>query len=320
MEETSIYRYLTGRATKEEEETLLNWLKASPENRQIFFELKTIWNIRSGFNGGDASQSMQHSLDLVNKRIHAENKNTLKQTVKKHILLWSSIAALFSLILFYITNNVIRPVTSVLYTYTNMNVDSVKQIVLDDGTSIWLNYKASLTCPQPFSGNERLVELSGNAFFEVIRDTLHPFIVITDSYRIKVLGTSFSVNTNHSKGRGETVLLEGAVELEEKTGESVVVLHPGQQVLYSKDFKEMRINEIDVRQHTLWRFGLVSISNISIEDIITCIEDTFQVKIQMDITNLTQRRYNFSFKRSNGPEEAVKQIYYLTGRNATIEY
>lgn len=320
MEETSIYRYLTGQATQDEEKELLNWLKASPENRQIFFELKTIWNIRSGFSGEGASQSVQRALDLVNKRINAENKKTFKPTIKKHLLFWSSVAVLFSLLLFYITSYMLRPATSVLYTYINTNADSVKQIILDDGSLVWLNYKASLTCPKTFSGSDRFVELSGNAFFEIVKDTLHPFVVATDSYRIKVLGTSFSVNTNYSKDGGEIVLLEGSVQLEKKEGEAVAILHPGQQALYSSDFKQMKINEIDVRQHTLWRFGLISISNISIEDIITCIEDTFQVKIQMDITNLTQRRYNFSFKRSNGPEEAVKQIYYLTGRNATIEY
>lgn len=319
MEEINIHRYLTGQATKEEEKELLDWLKASPENRRIFFELKTIWNIRPAFNGGDTSQSVQHSLDLLNERINAENKKTFTSSVKKRLLLWSSVAAVFCIALLYITNYIVSPATSVLYTYTNTNVDSVKQIILDDGSFVWLNYNASLTCPKSFAGNNRSVELSGNAFFEVTKDSLHPFIVVTDSYRIKVLGTSFSVNTDDSQGRGETVLLEGAVQLEKKEDEAIVVLRPGQQALYSKDFKEMNINEIDVRQHTLWRFGLVSISNVSIEDIITSIEDTFHVKIQMDITNLMQKRYNFSFKRSNGPAEAIKQIYYLTGRKAVIK-
>lgn len=320
MEETNIYRYLTGQATEEEEKELLDWLKASPENRQIFFELKTIWNIRSGFNGGEAVGDMQSSLDKVNARIHAETHKTSGRTLKKYLLLWSSVAALLSIVLFYITGYMVRPASSVLETYTNTTADSVKHIILNDGTSVWLNYNASLTCPNTFSGNNRSVELTGNAFFEVTRDSLRPFIVVTDVYQIRVLGTSFGVNTNDSQGRGETVLLEGAVQLEEKSGKGIAVLRPGQQALYSKNNKELEINEIDVKQHTLWRFGLISISNVSMEDIITCIEDTFQVKVQIDRTNLDQqRRYNFSFKRSNGPEEAVKQIYYLTGRKATVE-
>lgn len=317
MEEGIIYKYLAGETTTEEEKELLAWLMESEENRRIFFELKAIWNIKSDLKGAD-SQSVRFSLDHLNQRIDECESKQSNSFFRKFLWIGSSVAAIFLITFFLFFNRSIYPEHPSMITLTNTVSDSVMQVTLDDGTSIWLNTNTSLTYPSKFVESERMVHLEGNAFFEVKRDTLHPFIVSTDRCHIRVLGTSFSMNTKNHEDKGETILIEGSVSLEKPNGERIIILHPGQQAVYTNDMNSVEVNKIDARQHALWRFGLVSLSNVSIQEIIQCLEETYGVRIRMNIENFLQHRYSFSFKQSGTPEDALRHLFYLTGEKATI--
>lgn len=356
MEEGIIYKYMTGQTTAEEDKQLLDWLNASEENRDLFFELKTIWNKKSSFRETD-SFAIRHSLDLLNRRIDAYAGNSpgsddsnfsdefassqtgsarpiglpnrksphsaRKPVSRKRRLLffWSSMTALligFGGLFFYYEANRNFPVSPSMNTLTNLISDSILQVRLVDGSTVWLNTDASLTYPESFVDSRREVYLDGNAFFEVAKDSLHPFVVTTDLYSVEVLGTSFCINTSNPEGLAETILLEGSIRLEKNDGQRLVDLQPGQQALYSKSHQTVEVNEIDARQHALWRFGLVSLSDVSLEEILDYLEQLYHVRIQMDIRKFLNHRYNFSFKQSGGPEEALRHLFYLTGTEATV--
>lgn len=353
MEKNILYKYLSGQTTAQEDKELLDWLNASEENRRVFFELKTIWNMRRGLGGAD-SWTIRRSLDLLNQRIdaftdepHTRNeepsfgsdqpdtrqdaassgglgRNESRPQVggKRSLLFfWSSVAAvLIGLggIFFHYKGYKSHPVASPLHTLTNRVADSILQVHLTDGSTVWLNTHASLTYPENFTGRQREVRLEGNAFFEVAADSLHPFIVATDLYQVEVVGTSFSINTDDSDDMAETILLEGAVRLARLDGGSLVDLRPGQQALYSKSRQTVEVNEIDARQHTLWRFGLISLSDVSLQEILHYLEELYHIRIQMDISKWKDHRYSFSFKQSGSPEDALRHLFYLTGAQATI--
>lgn len=356
MEEGIIYKYMTGRTTAEEDKELLDWLNASEENRDLFFELKTIWNKKSGLKETD-SFAVGHSLDLLNRRIDSyaagvsepegqdvpadpgsagtvvpiqgrsrnrKPENSARKSLSRRrrlLFLWSSMAALligFGGLFFYFKGDRSFSAASARHTLTNAIADSILQVRLGDGSTVWLNTDASLTYPDRFTGSRREVHLEGNAFFEVAKDSLHPFVVTTDLCWVEVLGTSFCINTSHAEDLAETILLEGSVRLEKPDGNLLLDLRPGQQALYSKSRQTVEVNEIDARQHALWRFGLVSLSDVSLEEILNYLEQLYHIRIQMDIRKLLDHRYNFSFKQSGCPEDALRHLFYLTGTEATI--
>lgn len=321
MDKKIIYKYLTGTSTPEEEQTLLDWLHQSPDNQITFYEIKAIWNIQRQFPAGNENK-IAHSLQQLNNRIDTFSKQT-KKTGKKVLFGWKSVAAII-LIAFvtsyiYYTEKTIIDTDPVLYSYmNNTEKDSIISVLLPDGTEVWLAYQATLSYPEKFSANQREVHLDGEAFFDVTKDSQHPFIVKTDVTEIKVLGTSFSVNSHTFDKRCEAILRTGSIQLKRIGGESVVTLHPGQQALYSKETKAVEIKEVDANTLTSWRFGLTSMNNVSITDILKCLESTYNIKIKMDTESIKSHKYNFSFKRSKGPASALHQLNYITGITATI--
>lgn len=321
MNEKLIYKYLSGQTSIEEEEELLKWINESPDNKKLFFEIKAIWNIRHNVSDKEKPETqLNQSLDQLNKRI--DNISEERRTNKIYSLrIWSSVAV-FVLIAFIsyflISINDTKNNTEYIV-YTNNMVDSVEVITLADGSTVWLREKSQLSYPKEFSGNNREVELTGEAFFDITANTEQPFIVRADAKLIKVLGTSFSVNTNLPGGVVETILVNGLVQLQRVGGESTTMLHPGQQALYSKESKTLEINEVDVNVLTSWRYGLISLSDVSVRTIIQCIEDTYDVIVKMDTIPLKGRRYNFSFKRAKGAEAALEQLKFMTGVPAKLE-
>lgn len=124
------------------------------------------------------------------------------------------------------------------------------QVTLSDSTRVWLNAGSRLSYPNVFEGERRVVELVGEAYFEVARNEQHPFIVKTDVADIEVLGTQFNVNyaRDHTC---ITTLVEGCVKVRNGKKDSVII-HPGQQVKSPKE-GGMAVNVVDTRFFTAWK-------------------------------------------------------------------
>lgn len=178
MDDSIIYTYLSGKATKEEKARLRDWLNQSPKNRAYFFDLKAIRNAQRVTNKIN-TEGIEDSLARMNKRIDSI-PYTSKRAIINIWLKYVSIAALLficvSLSYLYITNpkDVTNP-SNDLVTYTNEATDhSVKMIHLSDGTVVWLGRRTVLTAPSVFTGGKRVVCLNGEAFFNVTKDPSHP--------------------------------------------------------------------------------------------------------------------------------------------------
>lgn len=321
MEESLIYKHLTSQTTSEEESELLSWLEASSENKQLFFEIQAIWDARYAFSDKSSSVDLYNSLVGMNKRLdqlEAEKRKSKNLKRKSLIYLWGNIAAVILVAVFFLAKYAVSSNSEMMYTYTNLLPDSVKQIILKDGTCVWLATNATITYSGEYLDKERVVKLDGLAFFEVTKDASHPFIVKTKTFKVKVLGTSFAVNSDNANHKGEAVLLKGSVQFENKEGEGLIKMHPGQQVLYSEKSKSLEVNEIDAKTYTLWRFHLVSLLNVSIEEIVSSIEQTYKVQISIDSSDLKHHKYNFYYKDCNSLDDALEKLFYLTGQKATI--
>jgi ferric-dicitrate binding protein FerR (iron transport regulator) len=127
------------------------------------------------------------------------------------------------------------------------------QVVLADGSSVWLNAESSLRFPTDFVGKERRVEISGEAYFEVAKNKAMPFVVSVNGAEVQVLGTHFNVQAYDDEAALQTTLLEGAVKF--VAGNSAVTLKPGQQSQLDKNGDVTVSNEIDTDKIVAWKNG-----------------------------------------------------------------
>ena len=142
------------------------------------------------------------------------------------------------------------------------------QVVLPDGSKVWLNAASSLKFPAAFTGNERRVELTGEAFFEVVKSRKQ-FIVQTGELDVTVLGTSFNVSAYAEDKDIATTLVTGHVRLSGGQVNGVTNLTPGKRALFSKASKNMVVSEVDTETYIVWKEGKLYFESEELETIIT---------------------------------------------------
>jgi hypothetical protein len=152
------------------------------------------------------------------------------------------------------------------------------QLVLPDGTKVWLNAASSLRYPTSFTGNDRKVEINGEAYFEVAKDVQRPFLVkINEETEVEVLGTDFNVNAYRDEPVIATTLLEGAVRVVLK--KKVQLLSPGQQVQVKGTGLKL-IKEADVAQAVAWKNGAFSFVNADLPTVMRQVARWYNVDVE----------------------------------------
>lgn len=143
-------------------------------------------------------------------------------------------------------------------------------LTLPDKTKVWLNAYASIRFPTSFTGKERQVELTGEAYFEVAKNASKPFIVSTGDAQVKVLGTHLNIRNYADEGAIRTTLLEGSVEVTAAQGTRQVVLKPTQQASISFQFNRsspIPVHTVDVENVIAWKNGYFDFKATPFSDI-----------------------------------------------------
>ena len=128
-------------------------------------------------------------------------------------------------------------------------------LVLSDGTKVFLNADSELKYPVEFSDGKRIVDLKGEAYFEVHKDSLRPFVVRMNGSEVTVLGTSFNVNTYGDDGQIYTTLVNGSVRVSSVKNGQAEVLKPGMQSVMDVQSGQLTVREVDVEPYVAWREG-----------------------------------------------------------------
>ncbi len=180
------------------------------------------------------------------------------------------------------------------------------QISLPDGTKIWLNASSSLRYPTAFTGKERKVELTGEAYFEVAENKSMPFKVVSKDQIVEVLGTHFNVNAYPEEGAIKTTLLEGSVNV--RIGDHSAVLKPGQQALVDQS---VQVKIADLQESIAWKNGRTQFSNANIHSIMRMLSRWYDIEVdyQGEIINTG---FGGSVSRSKNISEILK-LLELTG-------
>lgn len=163
--------------------------------------------------------------------------------------------------------------------YATLTTPRAKQqrLVLSDGTRIWLNAASTIRFPSVFNGGKRVVELSGEAYFEVAKDAAKPFVVKMGQNEINVLGTRFNVMSYDNESKVVTTLLEGAVKY--STELKTVVLKPGQETRAGKDGSVELVKNADMELATAWKNGQQMFKRSDLTSIMRQVERWYNVDV-----------------------------------------
>jgi ribosomal 50S subunit-recycling heat shock protein len=165
---------------------------------------------------------------------------------------------------------------STVVAYNTMSTPKGREyrLTLPDGTQVWLNAASSIRYPTVFTGNERKVEITGEAYFEVAKNATKPFYVLANKKAtIQVLGTHFNVNAYDNETSLSTTLLEGAVKV------NGTLIKPGQQVQIDKEGASNVRNDIDTDKVMAWKNGYFNFEGAGIEEIMRQIARWYDIEV-----------------------------------------
>jgi transmembrane sensor len=189
------------------------------------------------------------------------------------------------------------------------------EVVLPDGTKVWLNAASSLKYPTSFAGNERHVELTGEAYFEVAKNAAKPFFVKTKDQTVEVLGTHFNINSYADEKAIKTTLLEGSVKVSNGVNRQTIKLSPGQQSVNITGGITV-LPDADTDEAIAWKNGKFIFHNTDLQTIMRQLGRWYDVDVEYEGA-IASKHYMGRISR-NVPVSQIFEILKTSGINFTI--
>ena len=214
-----------------------------------------------------------------------------------------------------------------IYNTMRIPVGGFYQLALSDGSKVWLNSMTEFRFPVAFTGEERKVYLTGEAYFEVAPNSKHPFIVVTEEgMEVKVYGTEFNMNT-YQHGVVQTVLVSGKVGIRVNATGKEVMLAPKQMAEYSEKTGMVRVEEADPYRYIAWKDGEFVFERETIEEIMERLGRWYDVKVFYENESLKQKRFTGVISRYEDIEQVLRLIegpatlrFEVKGNVVTVKY
>ena len=309
FDEKLLTAYFAGAATPDEERMLWEWICASDENRRVFAELRAVWQ-RGRMQRPDTQLPARfvRSLNGLNRRIDALDAAPVR---KGRLIPLRRFAAAAAVAAILVASFMTYRIVTAPFVHSFHNADTVAMhVAMPDGTDVWLGPGTSLSYDDTFRVDGRNVELDGEAYFDVTHDAQHPFIVTTSAFRVRVLGTVFNVRSFSGESVAVATLAEGSVALQHPGGRN---LHPGQQAVYDADAEQLEVNEVPVGDLLLIRYGVITLDNATLPEIIGRIEQAYGVELRPDGQQMPDDHYNFNFQKDASVEDVVDLLQFVSG-------
>lgn len=245
-----IIGYLQGNLSKEETDLFYDWVKESISNKELFFEIKAMYD--AGTSLGEALNIDESWLNLLNKKENSQSRSfRLWYQIGSYVAV-ALIAVAISSVFFFSSRDVDNGLYSRYIGGDGLEADVVE---LPDGTQVSLGSKTTFHYDKDFGKKQRIVYLEGEAYFDVAKQKDKPFIVKTKEQDIEALGTKFNVMAYPLDSLVVTTLLEGSVRLTTLGIDRQAILQPNQQFVYNRNRKSISLNRVDAQQYTSWITG-----------------------------------------------------------------
>jgi ferric-dicitrate binding protein FerR (iron transport regulator) len=331
--------YLTGSLDQQEVLRLMQWINASDENRELFNKMKVSWELagKKGdwerFNANKSWRHIQFELDRPGIFRNISGRQFFKTAAT-----WLLLIAIGSLCTFVINRH---SNTDTLSKTTEIVAPlGAKSIVnLPDGTKIWLNAGSKLVYNTGFNVKDRVVQLTGEAYFHVKTDKSKPFIVKTSDVIVRALGTRFNVKAYPDEKTITATLEEGKidVQLASSVKQENIVLKPNENIVFYKGGKtqtgllqktiktaptiEKNASRIEVQEnvktvlYTSWKEGKWIIESEPLSSLIPKLERKFNLTIAFSDKELMDYKFTGSIKN-----ETIEQIIKALSFTAPVDY
>jgi transmembrane sensor len=268
--------------------------------------------IRERTIGKSKLQHSENQLLIEIQELRAR-QNMLRKRLSLVVSLAASVILLISLATFYIfnTNQVFRKT----YTENIAPRGQKSNVILPDGTKAFLNSGSMLRYDNFFAKKYRMVELVGEAYFEVSANEKLPFIIHAGDIEVKVLGTKFNVMAYPEDNFIETMVKEGKVTVTDRRGSSRIILTANQRATFNKTSRQMLMNDAKPDLYTSWKENLLTFDNENFGDVIKKLERWYDVKILVEGTDSIRDRFTLTIK-----SESLREVLELISLTTNIEY
>ena len=297
IDEEVLVAFLKGELDAAQAEAVEAWYDRSAANRRMLGQVYYILYVSDRINDA-AGIDVERSLRQFKRRMHAGRRISLRRSAVR-IAAAAVIAAVLlagGLTTVLLSKRLAQPVTVV----TQLGERS--QVVLPDGTKVWLNSSSSVEYVAPFFSRQRRVKMEGEAYFEVEHDRRAPFVVSTNGLDIEVLGTRFNIRNDDNDHRVTTVLLEGAVKAYASGREQASVrLHPAQQLVFDTRTHAMRLTDCPSAERSInWIDGRFCFEHDTFGEIVAELKRYYNVDIRFMDNRLRDMRFSGNFRVEDG--------------------
>ncbi len=259
-----IQNYFRDEATDKEKLSLLKYIR-KPEGYEYFRSVEKEWvnSINKNENDGNFKCNFDKFQSyLLDNQVSKNNKLIRYNLFYKY----ASIIILFLFISFvgYVIFNKTNNLTTTIFA----DKGNVSSVILPDSTIVWLNSESKLSHTTEYGKNTRSVDLKGQAYFKVAKNQDKPFIVNVRDFRVKVLGTTFTVKSYPEDKESSIVLEEGEVELEDIFNNDKIIMHPGDRIICDANhvLHKQKINNSKI--YSAWHNGRDMFYNAPLKDVV----------------------------------------------------
>ena len=300
LNEDIIIRYLENRCSEEDFVLINEWMKESDENAGELFRMEEIYQL--GKFPFEEENLVAKAERRLGRRLEQENQKRQEVFKLKSVLRY--VAAIVGVIVL---------AAGLAYWFRNKAEElvvasaahgQVREMLLPDGTKVWLNQSSVLKYPRAFEGKERHVYLDGEAYFEVARNHEKPFTAMD----VRVLGTSFNIKCRPDNSFAETTLVEGEVEVKDKSDKGRITLLPGQKAVLNRVTGRMQVKQVDPKMEIVWHNDLIPFEKSSIFQIAAALERFYGVKIILSPDVDSTNTYSGVLKKKDNIESVLNSL------------
>lgn len=304
-----IVRSLEGDLSPAEQEELQSWLEEDDANRRYYGELQKTWDLTATADA-DITPDIESNWASFNSKL----QTSYQPTGIVRSFRWYALRAAAAVVLLggaataWYMLNAPRQIT----VQTAANETNI--IVLPDGTKAFINKNSSLRYASNFNKGERAIHLEGEAYFDVVKDDAHPFVVYTSRTRTQVLGTTFDVKA-YAVQPVEVFVLSGKVAVsDQEKGSKEVILIEGRKVTLGKD-QQLAEDAISNHDFMAWKDNIMVFNDEPIRNVIRKVEALYGVKIVAE-----ESIADYNIKTRITPDEPLDQILDVIAASATASW
>ncbi len=305
-----IYKYLSGNASDAEVQTLEAWVLADSKNKEEFVAFKKAWML-GGMKQSESTVNVDKLWEQTAGQVFKEAKN-VKLEPKQNRRIWLRIAAAIAFLLvasIWIFQN-FGDSSSMLV----QAIDQVEEFDLPDGSKITLNQSSSLSFNAEGEDGKRKVDLKGDAFFDVKRDEIHPFVIQTEGVEIEVLGTSFYVDGRADEETVEVIVQSGLVAV--RNGSMETILKPNEKAVFQKQSKQLTKVQNEDPNYRSIQTNKLTFENTKLDKVVFALNRHFYKNISFENPALKECEINAVFE--NQSLDAILKIIEETIRGVKV--